>query len=106
VRILADLVSEDNDLAPAAENLAVRGAFLRYWVPSTAIVSAAMLLMGALTRVDAGEWTRTSAGLVAGGGGLLLTAFVVTVSVYPTRSERLTVINAWNHNHPDRPIFP
>jgi hypothetical protein len=106
VRTLAALVSEDKDLAPAADHLAARRNFLRYFAPTTAIVSAGLLIMGSLMRADAGAWSKTSAGLAIGGGGLFLLSAVVVGSVYPTRSETLDVINAWNHNHPDRPIFP
>jgi hypothetical protein len=106
VRTLADLVSEDKDLAPLADHLAARRNFLRYFAPTTAIVSAGMVLMGSLMRADTGSWSKTSAGLAVGGGGLFVLSAVVAGSVYPTRSETYDVINTWNHNHPDRPIFP
>jgi hypothetical protein len=106
VRTLANLVSEDKDLAPAANNLAARRNFLRYFAPTTAIVSAGLLLMGSLMRADTGAWNKTNAGLTVGGGGLFLLSSVIVGAVYPTRSETYDVINAWNHTHPDRPIFP
>ena len=106
VRTLADLVSEDKDLAPAAQNLAARQNFLRYFAPTTAIVSAGLIIMGSLMRADDGAWSKTSTGLAAGGCSLFLLSAVVVGAVYPTRSETYDVINAWNHNHPDGPIFP
>jgi hypothetical protein len=106
VRTLANLVSEDKDLAPAANNLAARRNFLRYFAPTTAIVSAGLLIMGSLMRADTGTWDKTNTGLTVGGGGLLLLSSVIVGAVYPTRSETYDVINAWNHTHPDRPIFP
>lgn len=103
---LAEVTRADEEIFDRADSLSNRDSASRQITTVGWLLGGSVAASATISRLSTDHWTSFTKGGVAGGLGLLAVSYAISWFVAPDHGDLASVVNEWNHRHPDRPLAP